>query len=309
MWYHYLNSKFMTLCTLVCTHLLPALPAHSLTLEEKTVLQQIRNQIFGGSRLTAAIEQTTISGLEPPVFSYQVNDRVLLIWKIKPDKISEFSAMIGLQPPFTLAKSLPLAEKYKQARFIEWLSVWDENLSSYFSRFLPKQHFYVIADIGNTSGAEQGSKIEFKTFISVAGSKPYLYRFASYKAIPGNDLVEVSNNTPSNLTWTSDEIELYGALYAGDYQLQVSIPYRLNRRGVVKRFSDKQFSRAYLDAAQRVLAPNGAQSRYYYDGSSVSAEFNLIRQRVARYHLLISLERVCTSKTIGTDSEPRPWVT
>ncbi len=262
---------------LVWVALLFSLPAYSLSEKETTILKEIRNQIFGGSRLSAAIQQTTISGQEPPVFSYQLDDRALIIWRIKPNKAQAFSNSIGIQPPFTLAQSLPISEKQKQARFIEWLSVWDKNANSYFSRFLPKQQYYVIADIANTSGSEQGSKVEFKTFVSIAGSKPLLYRFASFKAFPGNDLLEMTNTNPSDLIWQASETNLSGHLNEGEYQLSLTIPFKLNRKGNAQSYSDKQFSRAYLDAAQRTFGPQWAQSRYYYDGSSVSAQFQKVK--------------------------------
>ena len=51
----------------------------AITTQEKQILTDIRSNIFGGSRLSAAFAQDTISGVEPTVFPYEVQDRGLLV--------------------------------------------------------------------------------------------------------------------------------------------------------------------------------------------------------------------------------------
>lgn len=60
-----MKRLFMSRIYLLLLLLVP-LPAFSISPEEKQTLQNIRNQIFGGSRLSAAIQQTTISGKNLP---------------------------------------------------------------------------------------------------------------------------------------------------------------------------------------------------------------------------------------------------
>jgi len=255
--------------------------ALALTAEEKQILTDIRNSVFGGSRLQAAFEQTTISGTEPPIFPLETEDRGLLIWKVQDQFAQSFAQEIGLTPPFTLSKIGPLTvrgSRTNAAKLRRWLEA--RGRERLIERLYPEHH-YVIADIGNTRRAETGAKLEFKTFVQLPGDPtPRLYRFASYKAEPGTDLLEIANNEPSALTISADTGHWSGALYADDGSLTWSVPIRSAYRGH-GRHTSRRFSEAFLDAGQTVFGPSGASSNYYYDGSSVSGGFlKVISRRV-----------------------------
>ena len=96
------------------TMLFTSFAAQSLTSEEKQILTDIRNNIFGGSRLSAAFEQNSISGAEPVIFPLEVEDRGLLVWKIPEEYAQSFVNEIGLTPPFILSKITPLTVKGSQ---------------------------------------------------------------------------------------------------------------------------------------------------------------------------------------------------
>ncbi|GAM78323.1 hypothetical protein JCM19241_6154 [Vibrio ishigakensis] len=213
-------------------------------------------------------------------FSLNIENRALLLWKLDPTHLDDFAQYIQLSPPFSLAAINPITETQQQVRFAQWLSKWDPLGESFFARFLPRKAFYVIADIGATSGAEQGNKVEFKTFVSIGNSPPFLYRFASFKQIPGNDLLQLSTPFPSDISWVADHSGIEGSLSSEGYHLKVDIPLRMNKRGHARVERNRQFSEAYLTNSHRVFASGGAQSRYYFDGSSVSAEFFRIKQAV-----------------------------
>ncbi|GAA5217121.1 hypothetical protein ACFSJ3_14400 [Corallincola platygyrae] len=254
--------------------------AHALTSDEKLILTQIRNNIFGGSRLAAAFSQSTISGLEPPVFPYEVENRGLLVWKVDPQQAAGFAFNIGLTPPFALAKSRPLTvlgsqtlnaklERYLRDKGLDWL----------VNAWYP-EHYYVIADIGETSRAEQGTKIELKTFVSVPGlQQPQLYRFASYKAIPGTDLLTLFSAVPTPVSSTVDDGMWQGYLLAQEGSLNWSVPIKQRRSGEPKQIKKLRFSEAFLDAGERLFGPQGSAARVYYDGSSVSGGFYALKSR------------------------------
>lgn len=227
--------------------------AHALTDVDKSTLLTIRNLIFGGSRLNAAVTQASISGQEPPVFSYQLDDRVMLVWQIQDKNAVAFADSIELFEPFRLAKVSPISAP-KGLNSVDTSS----------------PHYLLIADIAQSSGAEQGLKVEWKTFVSLGGVIS-LYRFAAYKQLPGNDLLEVSQLTPSDITLNKSNNQVQATLSTaeGD-QLLVNIKgYSSSGQG--------RFTEAYLTASQRVYGRQGSQTRYYYDGSSVSANLTQVK--------------------------------
>ncbi|GAB7219939.1 hypothetical protein [Vibrio comitans] len=255
--------SFITLLT----SLLPN-SALSITALEKEQLITVRNQIFGGSAINAALTQTTISGETPPVFPYHLNDRVLMVWKIKPSDVDAFSSQINLPNYLRVSKIAPLTESKFHRRFSAWLS--KQSISS-FDLFSHRQQYYLIADVADTTGAEEGLKVEWKTFVTVPGSKEaYLYRLASFKQTPGNDLLELTNLSSSyiSLNRSHHQIETNLISEHGD-EFSASITLG-NSSG------NRTFSQSYLNAAERVLSPLGAQTRYYYDGSSVSARLHKV---------------------------------
>ena len=121
--------KAILIACLTSSMLITSFGALSLTSEEKQILTDIRNNIFGGSRLAAAFEQATISGAEPPVFPLEVKDRGLLVWKIHDEFAENFASEIGLTPPYTLSKISPLTVRGSQTiagKFLRFLNqtIW-----------------------------------------------------------------------------------------------------------------------------------------------------------------------------------------
>lgn len=261
------------------TILVASFSVMSLTLEEKLILTDIRNNIFGGSRLAAAFEQTTVSGAEPPIFPLEVEDRGLLVWKIHESQATNFAREIGLAPPFTLSKISPLKVKGSQST-AAWLRSFLEtlNLQRLIDKLYP-EHYYVIADIGITQRAEAGAKLEFKTFVQRPGdTTPRLYRFASYKAVAGAELLQLSSNIPAQLSITADQKTWSGSLFTDQGTLIWDVPLR-NKKAKKSRFRALRFSEAFLDAGETVYGPLGASANYYYDGSSVSSGFKAVKSR------------------------------
>lgn len=249
--------------------LLASSGALSITSEDKQILSEIRSNIFGGSRLAASFEQTTISGVEPPVFPLEVDDRGLLLWKVHEESAEAFAASIGLTPPYSLAKTRPLTVWGSQTiagmilRFLE-----ASQLDSFIEELFPK-HYYVIADIGMTQRAETGAKLEFKTFVQLPWDPtPRLYRFSSHKAVPGIELLQMSSNVPAALEISSQPGLWSGGLLTDQGSLQWSVPLLSEYR-----YRGLRFSEAFLDAGETVFGPMGASANYYYDGSSVSGGF------------------------------------
>jgi len=269
------NTVF-TIITAI-TLLFTSFAAQSLTSEDKQILTDIRNNIFGGSRLAAAFEQNSISGAEPVIFPLEVEDRGLLVWKIPEAYAQAFANEIGLTPPFTLSKITPLTVKGSQTYAAKFLQLLENNGLQRLIDFFQPEHYYVIADIGNTTRAETGAKLEFKTFVQLPGDPtPRLYRFASYKAVPGVDLLELSSNIPAALQITADESVWSGSLYTDQGTLTWSAPVRI-RDG--RKAKAQRFSEAFLDAGETVFGASGASANYYYDGSSVSGGFKPVRSR------------------------------
>jgi hypothetical protein len=240
--------------------------ASALTPEEKGVLTAIRSSVFGGSRLAAAFEQTTISGAEPPIFPLEVENRGVLVWRVHEEDADRFAAEIGLPPAFSLAKTTPLTTRGSQV-FAARVTAFLEKLG--LGGLVPK-HYYVIADIGVTRRAETGAKVEFKTFVQFPGDNtPRLYRFASFKAAPGVDLLELSSGTPAALTVSADSRSWSGELVSEQGGLLWRVPLASKRRVT----DGLRFSESFLNAGERVFGPLGSAARYYYDGSSVSGGF------------------------------------
>ena len=260
--------------------LIASFGALALTSEEKQILTDIRNNIFGGSRLAAAFEQTTISGAEPVIFPLEVDNRGLLVWKIHDEYAQSFALEIGLLPPFALSKVSPLTVKGSQTiagKFRRLLEArgWDQLIE-----FLYPEHYYVIADIGITQRAETGAKLEFKTFVQLPGDPtPRLFRFASFKAVPGVELLELSSNAPDALNVSTEPGLWSGEIYTDQGSLAWAVPIRSKPRGEDSRVKSRRFSEAFLDAGQTVFGPMGVSANYYYDGSSVSGGFIPVKSR------------------------------
>ena len=276
------SRSFVVVCCAVL--LLTASPVSlSLTTEEKQVLSEIRNNIFGGSRLAAAFEQSTISGAEPPIFPLAAENRGLLVWKLHDEYADRFASEIGLTPPYTLSKIRPLTVRGSQTiagRFLRFLE--ERNLDRVIEHFYPR-HYYVIADIGTTRRAETGAKLEFKTFVQLPGDPtPRLFRFASHKAVPGVELVQLSSNLPAALEISAEPGLWNGSLYTAEGSLSWTVPLRNPPQAKRGGFGNLRFSEAFLDAGETVFGPMGVSANYYYDGSSVSGGFLPVSKRKAR---------------------------
>ena len=272
-----MKNRVVSTLLLITSFLLSILlvpTAAALTSDEKSALQDIRNNMFGGTRLNAAFEQSTISGEGPPVFSYNLTDRALLVWRIDRGELDSFAQAIALPADLELTPVAPLVEDATEEDLSQWLSFagisWVEDL-------LTGQYYYLIADIANTSGAEQGLKLEWKTFVKSEDSDPFLYRFDVQKQIPGNDLIDVSVTSPAQMSWTNTGSQMTGSVDFQGQSLQVSIPFRLDISQQPRVNAVDQFTEEYLNASERILSATGASSRYYYDGSSVSTHFYKIK--------------------------------
>ncbi len=221
--------------------------------EKKQTLQTIRNAIFGGSAINAALQQTTISGEEPPVFPLELRDRSILVWQINPGEVEDFSREIGLQSPLALARTaLPgVADRAGPGK---------------------GNQYYLFADIANMARGEQGAKVEWKTFVSQgADATPRLYRFSTAASNAGLDLLEPRGVSSSQLQVSKTIDRLFVQLNSPSEGLEVDIPL-----GSPDAANQLLLSQQFLTAGEQTLGPNGHKSNYYYDGSSVSAEFTAI---------------------------------
>jgi len=260
--------------------LVASITAMALTTGEKQILTDIRSNIFGGSRLAAAFEQTTISGAEPTIFPLDVNNRGLLVWKIHQEYAESFAQEIGLPPPFTLSKVSPLTVRGSQTLAGKFRSFLEARGLDKYIKYLYPEHYYVIADIGMTRRAETGAKLEFKTFVKLPGDAvPRLYRFASYKAEPGVELLQLSSTVPDALDVSAEPNLWSGELYTDQGSLTWSVPLRSKPKGQYSGFKSQRFSEAFLDAGETVFGPMGVSANYYYDGSSVSGGFLPVKSR------------------------------
>ncbi|WP_322804312.1 hypothetical protein SO574_18685 [Vibrio alfacsensis] len=260
-------------------------PALRISLEEKQILTEIRNNVFGGARLDAAFRQATISGQEPPIFPYEIDDRGLIIWELDPAQTQAFANSVGLFPPYQITSVNPIVihrSPTDATRFEEFLEQkgWQRLRNILF----PKK-FYVVADIGLTTRAEQGYKVDLKTFVQIPGSDATsLYRFATYKATPGTDLLQLSNLTPAQIQLTSLPQQWSGTLLTSEGNLHWTVPLKTKKADIPKINKRMHFSQWYLDASEKVSGPMGSFSRYYYDGSSVSAKFIATKPRFTDIH-------------------------
>ncbi len=254
-------------------------PALRISPQEKQILTLIRNNVFGGVRLDAAFRQATISGEEPPLFPYDIENRGIIVWELNPDQVEHFTASVGILPPFTLAEVEPLVVHDSPTNVSQLLELFENTGLSHLKQRLFPKRFYVIADIGHTSRAEQGAKVEFKTFIKLPGSTPQLYRFASYKAVPGTDLLQMSNLSPANIAMTTTPQNWSGLLSVNEGSLSWSVDLKAHGATKPKINKSQHFSQWYLNASERVFSAMGASARYYYDDSSVSAEFKATKPK------------------------------
>lgn len=231
----------------------PALASlYGIPAEQKQTLQTIRNAIFGGSLINGALQQTTISGEEPPVFPLELRDRSILVWRIDPAQAEAFSREIGLQAPLTLARAaLPgVAERPAES---------DE------------EHYYLLADIANAARGERGPGVEWKTFVSEEGdSTARLYRFSKAGSRAGLDLLQPRGLTSSEMQINWSDQRVYILLNGAAESLEIDIP--LDNPAAQQRLLSEEF----LKAGEQTLGPGGLRSRYYYDGTSVSAPFTSI---------------------------------
>ncbi|GAB3282365.1 hypothetical protein [Parahaliea aestuarii] len=231
------------------------LPPLAITKEKKATLQSIRNAIFGGSQINAALQQTTISGKEPPVFALNVDDRALLVWTIGEGDAGAFALEIDLPAGLALARaSLPATPAPDASRY------------------------YLLADIGNASRASEGARIEWKTFVSENGDPtPRLYRFDKAAAAAGLDLLEARIETGSDLQVTQTASSLEVSLNGPAIGLAIAVPL-----DSASASGEVFLSEAFLNAGERTLGPGGLRSAYYYDGSSVSSPFTAINPETVR---------------------------
>jgi hypothetical protein len=202
------------------------------------------------------------------------------VWKIHDEYAENFASEIGLTPPYTLSKISPLTVRGSQTIAGKFLRFLEANNLDRLIEYLYPKHYYVIADIGMTQRAETGAKLEFKTFVQLPGdTTPRLYRFSSYKAVSGVELLQLSSNIPAALELTAEPRLWSGSLYTDQGSLTWSIPLRNKPKANSSRFKSRRFSEAYLDAGETVLGPTGVSANYYYDGSSVSGGFLPVRNR------------------------------
>jgi hypothetical protein len=250
---------------LVCATATASHAYEQFTQADIDALLQVRPQLFGGSELQAALEQTTINGVAPPIFGYDLSDRAIISWKVADHMAEAFAEAIGLPPFMTLAKAAPVAEFRIPQR---WHRAHRQHQ--------PK-NFYIVLEVGNASRYVQGTLVEWKTFVTVGGDPtPRLVRFDVQAAVPGVDLLEIFNPPFGAVNWTVND-DLASGLIA-DAQgrvLSIDIP-RVTLPRWLRWLQKRRFSEEYLTAGERTFSPRGAQSRYYYDGSSVSARVTAV---------------------------------
>lgn len=267
-------TSLMLFASIGSTAFANANPALSISEQEKQLLTEIRRNVFGGARLDAAFRQATISDQEPPIFPYDIENRGLIIWELDPTQVNAFSNSVGIVPPFTVIDASPIVINEEQTTASRFAAFLEEKGLRHLQQLLFAKKFYVIADIGVTSRGEQGNKIDFKTFVQLPGSdQPYLYRFASYKATPGTDLLQLANLNPALIDISATPQQWSGSLMSNEGTLTWSVPLKTKRDNTQKISPRRHFSQWYLEASEKVFAPLGSASRYYYDGSSVSARF------------------------------------
>ncbi|WP_371189916.1 hypothetical protein [Thalassotalea ponticola] len=239
---------------------------HALTEQEKQQYLAIRNNVFGGSQLAGAFQHATITGQTPPIFALNAAQRGLLVWQINANHLDDFSAYINLPQHLQLTQ-MPALTSFNNNANTDTSSGPKQQLS-----------YYLIADIAETSRAEQGLKVEFKTFVRLPDNNIATYRFASYKATVGTDLVEIAATSATDISLMSNDSHWQGQMHtesgslvwqADKLQPKKSTPLsgQYKKQGGI----NVTLSEAFIKASEQVVAPSGSASRYFYDGSLVSA--------------------------------------
>lgn len=245
----------------------PAAAFGELTEDDLAALLQVRPALFGGSEIQAALEQSTINGEQPPLFGYDTADRAILSWTIEDHVAESFALAIGLPPWMSLAKVSPITGKQLPS-----------GKGKGHQRAQPES-YRMLVDIANTERTVQGTLVEWKTFVTVgADPVPRLLRFDFQNAIPGVDLLDLFAPPFGLVEWSVDGRRASGNVTDGARTLNIEIP--LDRRhGKPGPDKHQRFTEEFLTAGEQVFSPMGSRSRYYYDGSSVSAEITSVDPR------------------------------
>ena len=237
------------------------------TQEEVDTLLLIRPLVFGGSKIQAALDQSTINGMQPPIFGYNAADRALISWIIDDAMADSFAQAIGLPPYMSLAKVSRITARHRHLR-----------RGHGHPPYRPKR-YYMIVDIANTERFVVGTKVEWKTFVTVgADPVPRILRFDSQNADPGVDLLDVVAVPFGYVEWRIEDGLASGLITNNEYMLDISIPFKPNYGGSRRRHKSQRFTEEFLTASEHVYSPLSSHSRYYYDGSSVSAEMVAVRK-------------------------------
>lgn len=245
--------------------------------EEKNILLQARAQVFGGSGIQAASEQTTINGEQPPIFGYDTADRVILAWKVRNRDAADFAQAAGIPPWMSLAKVSPITENQYS---------WDRWRSK------PKQkNFYILAEIANTDRFIQGPLVEWKTFVTIGPDPvPKLVRFDVQHGQGGIDFLDLFAAPFGVVDWNVSDEAAKGIVTDGTLILDIDIPFKKASQGKYSFWDYYNWSRSnysppqrlseeFLTAGERVFSTRGSQARYYYDGSAVSAKIKSVNLR------------------------------
>ena len=182
---------FTRLCADFCATATASHAYEEFTQADIDALLQVRPQLFGGSEIQAALEQTTINGTAPPIFGYDLSDRAVVTWKVADHMAEAFAEAIGLPPFMTLAKAAPVAEFRIPPR---WQRAHRQD---------QPENYYIVLEVGNASRYVQGTLVEWKTFVTVGGDPtPRLVRFDVQAAAPGVDLLEIFNPPFGAVNWS-----------------------------------------------------------------------------------------------------------
>ena len=243
------------------------------TEKDVDALLSIRPLMFGGVQILAGIQQSTINGAQPPIFGYNAADRTIISWKIKDEMAESFAQAIGLPPGMSLSKASPITTKYQDCR------------KKKFNNRHHRKNYYMMVDIANTERFVEGTKVEWKTFVTVgADPVPRILRFDSQNSNPGVDLLDVSAPGFDIVEWGIEENIVSGLITNGAHTLDISIPLECSNspesaqgESILKK--QHRFTEAFLTASEHVYSPLGSHSRYFYDGSSVSAKILTVNKR------------------------------
>ena len=231
----------------------PGAAYENFTQDDIDALLMVRPLLFGGSEIQAALEQSTINGSQPPIFGYNAADRAILSWEIDDGMAAAFAQAIGLPSWMSLAKVSSITKK-------KWS--WKK----------PSKSFYMLIDISNTERYVEGTIVEWKTFVTVGGDPvPRLLRFDAQHADPGVDLLDLYADPFGLVEWNVDDYTASGIVSDGNNLLDIKIP--LKKKPIFYKEKFNSFTEEFLTAGERVFSTSGSNSRYYYDGSSVSSRF------------------------------------